>query len=139
MSADERLSYMYIYKVVYIRKRCQYMICIKALTAGSQHTVLSRPSSPSSPPSSSSSSVLSRPRPRLDTIPAVLLPLVVLLAVVVVIVRVFAVEVDVGLVLVAVVDFKADLRVNLVFFLVSLCAAADWFRSAAYIKEEGAV
>ena len=111
------------------------MKCMKALTAGSQQTVLSRPSSPSSPssrPSSSSLSVLNRPRPLLDTIPALLLPLVVvLLAEVVVLVRVvFVVDVDF---LLAPFDFKADLRVNLVFFLVSLCAAADWFKSAAYV------
>ena len=109
---------------------------MNALTAGSQHTVLSRPSSP---PSSSSLSVLSRPRPLLDTIPAaVLLPLVVLLAVVVVLVVVdWALVAAVGLFLAVLVDFKADLRVNLVFFLVSLCAAADWFKSAAYTREEG--
>ena len=107
---------------------------MKALTAGSQHTVLSRPSSPSSPPSSSSPSVLSRPRPRLDTKPTVLLPLVVLLAAVVL--EVGRGVSAVGLFLLAVlVDFKADLRVNLVFFLVTLCAAADWFKSAAYMRE----
>ena len=81
--------------------------------------------------------MLSRPNPRLDTIPAAVLPLVVVLLAVIIVVLVvvdWALVAAVGLFLAVLVDFKADLSVNLVFFLVSLCAAADWFKRAAYTK-----